>query len=102
MIKEINKCNWTGEKAKITINKSKRTVSVYDGQDVFKIKKQKYEIEKGVFETYYEAFWSQRPDSSFCSIDIMSDGSFSAVNDICSRESKCMYEAVAKLAFNLI
>lgn len=93
MIKEINKANWSGDKAKISINKSKKTVSIYSGKETFKVKK--------VAKDVYEAWSKSWPDHPFCTI-YKFDNEFSASSGNCSRESECIYEAIAKLAFNLI
>lgn len=96
MQKIINKANWSGEKAKIRINKSKNTLSLYGvcgepKMEVFTIKNGK---------VYNKNF-----SCSVCHIEkciINNDIWYKAYNYYTSRESLCKYIAIAQLLYNIL
>lgn len=95
MIKKINKGDWSGKKALIKINKTKKTVSIYDGDHTFEIIKVKK------IKDMWEVWNKDNSDFPFCNV-FKVDTWYVADNGSCTRESNCIYEAVAQLAFNLI
>lgn len=90
----INKGNWSGEEAKISINKKKHTVSLYDGDLILKLR----------FENK-ESVVVEHEGQEFCKGFLEADNKTWYLYDHGQeyvRTHENPYAAAAQMAFNLI
>lgn len=103
MIKEINKVNWTGEKAKIRINNAKSIVSLYGvcGEE----KWEEFEIKLNVDESIITFSAHNDNWENYGIVQGWQDaktGKWFAHNGTIERENECVFTAIAEVLYNVL
>jgi len=99
MIKIINQWNYTGNKAKIRINKNKKTLSLFGvyGQKKWEVFKIMYK-----YKGHYEVF---NDNLNYSIVNVFKFNNIYHAydnNDYISRENSCIYTAIAQVLYNIL